>query len=166
MSNLKEFLSKQAAKQNVGVDQRDELRREWIEAVQRLMGQLEGWLRETDTEGALRIEPTAHRIGERKIGSYEAKGLRITLDSPSLAPREIGVEPIARFAIGSFEGDPLGKTIRDGRVDMTNYEKKYYLYRRKSDDGDEWVMVDDRDYRAQPLDREHFEAVVQSMLEQ
>ena len=165
MSDLKSLLKREAEEQKAHAEERTRLQKEWVESVDRLMHRIEGWLREVDTDGALKIESTTHQIGERKIGFYEAKGLRITLGSRSLGPREIRVKPIERDTIGSVVGDPVGKNIKDGRVDMTNSEKKYIIYRRLKEDGEEWVLVDDRDYRAQPLDREHFEAAIESMLE-
>jgi hypothetical protein len=165
MSNLKDLLKREAEEQETHAEERTGLKLEWTDAVDRLMQQLESWLRDVDTEGALRIEATTHRIGERRIGFYDAKGLRIMLGSRSLGPREILVKPVARDNIAAVVGDPFGKTVKDGRVDMTNYERRYMLFRRKTDAGDEWVIVDDRDHRAHPLDREHFEAAIQSMLE-
>ena len=45
MSNLKEFLQEQARGQRAAAPERDQVRQEWVEAVDRLMSQLEGWLR-------------------------------------------------------------------------------------------------------------------------
>jgi hypothetical protein len=165
MSSLKDLLKREAEEQRTHAAERASLQTEWTGAVDRLMQQLEGWLREVDPEGALRIESTTHRIGERRMGFYEAKGLRITLGSRTLGARKILVKPDSRDNIASVVGEPFGKTVKDGRVDMTNYEKRYMLFRRKMETGDEWVILDDRDYRAHLLDREQFEAAIQSMLE-
>ncbi|WP_074306921.1 hypothetical protein [Singulisphaera sp. GP187] len=160
MSSLKEFLKKQAQEQSASADEREAARDEWVEAVDRLVTRLTDWLREADSDTVLKIEPTVHRIREPRLGSYEAKGLLITLGA-----REIGLVPVARYSIGSIVGDAHGETIRHGRLDLTNIEKKYMLYRGKREQEDFWVIVDDRDYAAKPLDQTSFEAAIQSMLE-
>jgi hypothetical protein len=164
MSNLKEFLKRQAEEQRATADERDAVRREWLDSLDRLMGQLERWLRETDTEGTLKIEPMTHRLKERRVGIYDASGLRISLSTPSLGTPEIRLEPIARHTSASSIAAAVGGSI-EGRVDLTNDEMKYFLYRIKKNGKDEWVMVDDREYRPEPLERDNFEAAIQSMLE-
>ena len=90
MSTLQDFLKKQAVEQRADFDQREKYRRDWVEAVEKLLEQLTTWLRDADAEKVLQIEPTKERIREQKIGSYEIPGLRI-----SLGAREIGIRPIA-----------------------------------------------------------------------
>jgi len=161
----KDLLKREAEKQEAYAVKRERLQKEWIGALDRMMRQLDSWLREADSGGALTIESTTHRISERKIGTYEARGLEISLASRSLGCCLIRIRPIARYSIGCIAGEDFGNSLKDGHVEMTNYEKLYIFYRTLSDKGDKWVMVDDRDYRAQPLDREHFEAAVLGMLE-
>jgi hypothetical protein len=160
LASLKEFLKKQAEEQRTGSAEREAMLHEWATAVDRLVELLAGWLRESDPEKVLTIEKTKHDIRERGLGSYQASGLRVTLGA-----RVFRIEPVARFSIGSIEGDTFGTSIRSGRVDMTNDELKYMLYRNVGEGADSWLMADDRTYRARPLDRGAFEAAVLSMLQ-
>lgn len=161
MSSLRELLEQRAAENQSTAERRESLLTDWCRAVGDLVGRLESWLRDVDPKNVLRIERTSHRIRERQIGEYEVPGLRIVLGA-----QEIRVEPVARFSIGSMAGDALGTSIRAGRVDLTNVERRFMLYRRSAPGApDDWVLVDDRTYQAQPLTREAFEDAVTSMLQ-
>jgi hypothetical protein len=160
LSDLKEFLRKQAEEEGSAADERKQVLEDWIEALELLQANMSSWLRQADPQNILTLEQTTHRIRERQIGSYSAPGLRI-----SLGTREVRVEPVARYSIGSRVGDALGASLREGRVDMTNGEKKYMLYRHKDGENHHWVMVDDEDYLARDMDRSAFEDAIQSLLE-
>src|SRR5207248_1497527 len=120
--------------------------------------QLADWLRQADPENLLMIEETSHRMSERKIGVYTAPGLRILFGAGAT---EIRVEPIARYAMGPVLGDAFPASTREGRVDITNDEHKYMLYRIKDASNHRWLIVDDKDYRIRELDRTTFEAAIQ-----
>jgi len=159
LSNLKEFLKKQAEEQGAA-DDRKHLLEEWIKVLERLQTDLSDWLSQADPQGILTVERTTHRIRERRIGSYLAPGLRI-----SLGTREVRVEPIARDSIGSRAGDVPDASLRAGRVDMTNGEKKYILYHHQDGQGPHWEIVDAESFLARDMDRSAFEDAIQSLLE-
>lgn len=160
MSNLQEFLKKQAEQERGDSDRRQAVLQDWLRALHELIGQMKGWLLEADTEHVLKITDEPVSIRERPFGTYTAPGLEVALGT-----RVISIRPVARYSIGSFVGDALGTTIRHGRVDMSNVESRFLLYRRIEDGQDRWIMVDDSTYRPQTLDRSSFEAAVQGMLE-
>lgn len=160
MADLKEFLRKQAEEQREHSPTREAIRADWVSAVEQLIDRMAEWVRENDVGNALKVDFTSHQIHERRIGRYVVKGLLISLPS-----REVRIEPIARFSIGSYVGDAFGSTIRDGRVDMSNGTRKYMLYRTAGGRPDQWVIVDDRSYDAKDFDRPAFEEALLSMLQ-
>jgi hypothetical protein len=160
LSNLKDFLKKQAEQERDDAERREAVLQDWLRSLNELMSRLKGWLQEADPENVLTILERQCSIRERRLGVYWTPALEINLRSHA-----IRINPVARYAIGSTIGDAFGTTIRDGRVDMFNVDKKYMLYRRHDEGRDEWLMVDDRTYQSLPLTQPNFDAAVQSMLE-
>ena len=159
MSTLRSFLEEHAQRQNeTNAQRRDDLD-EWKKSLDSLIGQFEAWLHQADRKNALTIDRIPLTIRERRLGTYDVDGLRVRL-----GVREFRIEPVARDALGSVAGDELGMTIRDGWVNMSSGDKGYVLYRNKREDGDEWVIADDRTYEPQRLDELTFEAAVLNLL--
>ena len=71
---------------------------------------------------------------------------------------------MARRVVARFDQEQAPARRADGRVDMTNGEWKYLLYRFIAEPEDRWMMVDDRDYRMVPFDPPTFENAIQSLL--
>jgi hypothetical protein len=159
MDKLKEFLDQQA-EENTAANEESRRLKDWVQAVERLVETLSDWLRASDTKNRLKIEKTKYEIRERAFGWYSTPGLRVTFST-----REFQVVPKAFFSIGSVVGDPLGETIRNGRVDLTNGNLRFMLYRKPSEGPDAWVIADDRTYQPRLLDRDSFEDAVVSLLQ-
>jgi hypothetical protein len=132
---------------------------EWKRARDRLIGQLERWLREADRKDALTIDRIPITIRERRLGTYDVEGLRVRL-----GVREFRVEPVVRYSVGSIVGDEMGTAIRDGKVIMSSGDKGYVLFRHQRENGDEWVIADDRTYQPQTLDQSTSEGAVLDLL--
>jgi hypothetical protein len=158
MSALRSFLEEHAQPQNKAKDRHEALE-EWKRAVDSLVVQFETWLCDADRKNALTIDRIRYTLRERRLGTYDLDGLRVRF-----GVREFRVEPVARYALGSVAGDELGTTIRDGWVNMSSGDKGYVLYRNKREDGDEWVIADDRTYEPQKLNESTFEAAVLNLL--
>ena len=159
MSALRSFLEEHAQRQNETKAQRRDDLEEWKRAVDSLIGQFEIWLHEADRKNALTIDRVPYTLRERRLGTYDVDGLRVRF-----GVREFRIEPVARYALGSVGGDELGTTIRDGWVNMSSGDKGYVLYRNKREDGDEWVIADDRTYEPQKLNESTFETAVLHLL--
>ena len=75
-------------------------RDEWVSAVDRLNQQIRSWLTQADPDHeVLDVRELPYQLRDEGIGSYEARGLLI-----SLGRRQIRVEPIAKCR-GSTLGD-------------------------------------------------------------
>ncbi len=159
MSNRVSSLNSRGRKRRETKARREEILAEWKEALESLVGQLECWLREADEDHALTIDRIPIVIGERRFGAYEVEGLRVRLGI-----MEFRVEPIARDSVGTIVGDELGTTLCDGNVKISGGYRKYSLYRRKAEQGDEWVMADDQTYEPRILDQSTFEDAVYQLL--
>jgi hypothetical protein len=156
---LSSFLEEQAQEQQETQAQRKEVLDEWKGALNSLITQFERWLREADRKNALTIDRIPITIRERRLGTYDVEGLRVRL-----GVREVRVEPVVRYSVGSIVGDEMGTAIRDGKVIMSSGDKGYVLFRHKREDGDEWVIADDWRYHPQPLNQATFEAAVLDLL--
>lgn len=150
--------------------QRQQARDEWIAAVNQLLAQMRDWLKEAGALELLDIRPLEFERREEKLGAYEVPGLDI-----HFGDRTVKVEPVARavLAPAGLYTEP-GQQRAGGRVDITNdsYDK-YFLYRKLTRDGDQWVVQLNRpvfrplageqsDLR--PLDKELFEAILKDLL--
>lgn len=159
---LKEFLEQQANWLGAGAEARKAKRDDWLGAVGRLLSQIEGWLLEADTGRILQIWRTGVERSEEEIGYYQADELIVRL-----VAREVRITPFAFSLVGPFGVETwLGQDTRaQGRVDMSNGEEKYFLYRYARAEGDLWGIVHEDERVIRKLDRESFEAAIQRLLE-
>jgi hypothetical protein len=155
---LREFLLKNAP-QAEEEKRRRQWRKEWIEAVERLLAQLRAWLADAGTAELLDLEPLEFEKREQWLGAYHIKGLAI-----HFGERSVKVVPVGRMVLAHLGpyAEP-GHENAEGRVDMTNGTYKYFLYRKLTDAGEQWLVQDERS-AIRPLDREQFEAILQALL--
>lgn len=136
---FREFLDEKALASPA--DDRKRRREEWVNAVDRLLGQIEGWLREADPDSHLEFEHPKLMKWEGGIGEYEVGSLRIRLGDTL-----IEVNPVARNVVGRvFPQGTTGEAIRaEGRVDLSCIGSKYHLYRILGEDDDLWYARDEK----------------------
>ncbi len=159
MSALRSFLKERAEEQRETRDERTAALAEWKAALELLIGQFERWLDEADQPKALSIERIPVTIREKRLGIYDVEGLRVRFKD-----RAVRVEPTARYPDRPPLGDEVEMTARDGRVTMEGDKGEYTLYRRKKEDGDEWVIAEGRNDHPQILDQSTFEGAVYRLL--
>jgi len=75
--SFRDFLKAKA--DELGVRDRHRRRGEWLGAIHRLLDQIRDWLRESDPEGVLDIEPYEVSRTEQDLGTYDAPALKIRL---------------------------------------------------------------------------------------
>jgi hypothetical protein len=154
---LREFLLTNAPRDEM---QRRQYRDEWVAAVDRLLAQLRGWLKDAGTAEFLDLEPLEFEKREQGLGAYQIKGLAI-----NFGERTVKVVPVGRRVLAQLGpyAEP-GHEKAEGRVDITNGAYKYFLYRKLNDAGEEQWLIQDERSEIQPLDRERFEAILQDLL--
>jgi hypothetical protein len=153
---LKEFLAEQAEKHHTEFTETKPRREEWVTEVNRLVDQMEGWLREADPDGILDIEPQTVEKREQGLGFYKAKALTMRFGG-----REVRIHPVARFVVAAPAVVlPLGRPA--GRIDITNGESRYSLYR--IEDGRERTWFIHNNGPLKRFDRLTFESAVQDLL--
>jgi len=138
---------------------RRQLREEWIGAVDRLLAQLRAWLTDAEAAALLDLEPLEFEKREQGLGAYHIRGLAINFGEST-----VKVVPVGRIVLahlGSY-AEP-GHEKAEGRVDITNGANKYYLFRKLTETGEQWLVQDERS-DIQPLDRERFETILQDLL--
>jgi hypothetical protein len=153
---LREFLLKNAPRDEI---RRRQSRDEWIAAVDRLLAQLRAWLAEAGSAELLDLEPLEFEKREQGLGAYRVRGLAIHFGERTVKVVPVGRTVLAR--LGPY-AEP-GHENAEGRVDMTNGEYKYFLYRKLTYAGEQWLVQDERS-GIRPLDREQFEAILQDLL--
>ena len=82
MGTLTEYLKDKAAKLRAEKPERERLIEDWRSALDRLLDQLEQWVREADTERILEVRRTEHKFNDEGMGPYTAPGLDITAGLP------------------------------------------------------------------------------------
>ena len=153
---LREFLSQNASFNETN---RRKGRDEWIAAVDRLLAQLRAWLTETGAAELLDLEPLEFEKREQGLGAYHIKGLAL-----HFGERTVKVVPVGRTVLahlGPFAN--AGHENAEGRVDITNGADKYFLYRKLTNAGEQWLVQHERT-GIRPLDRELFEIILQDLL--
>ncbi len=153
---LREFLLKNVPREEI---RRRQWREEWIAAVDRLLAQLRAWLTDAGTADMLDLEPLDFEKREQGLGAYHVKGLAINFGERTVKVTPVGRTVLAR--LGPYS-EP-GHENAEGRVDITNGAYKYFLYRKLTDAGEQWLVQDERS-PIRPLDREQFEAILQDLL--
>ncbi len=155
--SFRDFLKAKA--DELGVRDRHRRRGEWLGAIHRLLDQIRDWLRESDPEGVLDIEPYEVSRTEQDLGTYDAPALKIRLGAGEVDVRPIGRE-VPFMAIRGASGDA---TEFSGRVDITDGYRKYNLYREMNQGKDLWQISDERN-RFTYLNAESFERILQDLL--
>ncbi len=153
---FREFLETKAQQRQH--KERRERREEWIAAVGRLIGQMRGWLAESDPAGVLEVLPMEVERAEPGLGTYRVQSLKVRLGESA-----VEVMPVGRNAVGTVA--PSGEIAMhaEGRVDITDGVRRYILYRTLKDEREGWFVLDER-FRAAPLDRARLEEILQDLL--
>ena len=125
----------------------DEIRDEWLEAVQRLNGQIKEWLADEVAQGLVTIEEYDVARDEERMGSYVATALR--LKTPIGV---VQIEPVARVIIGGL-----------GRVDMSSLRGGSYMLVRLAVSG--WVYMPETRGDWQPLTQHVFTDLIKKLLQ-
>ncbi len=154
MTTLAEFL--QANEKKIRDDEklRESRRGDWVAAVERLLAQVEQWLREADPKGLLQVERTVYERRESGLGFYKVPGLIIRFGQA-----RVEVSPWARNVFGLIVLEESHAEHRiEGAVHLTDGGEKIILYRLIRGGQDEWRMARDADPNTTLLTRERFEA--------
>ncbi|MCI0700656.1 MAG: hypothetical protein L0241_06205 [Planctomycetia bacterium] len=179
MGVLTEYVRNEAEQLKKEAHRREEAVKEWLAAVEKLYDQLEGWLRDADSGlGILKCSRMIQeQVREPRLGSYYVSPLGVSL-GVILIDRSAVIVPRSRYV--SFVIQPPGREPRraDGLVEIHDRYRnqsafpEYYLFRSKTDGGDEWFIrsvnawnADPNDIAVEPLDREGFEAAMLRVLQ-
>ena len=158
MPGFREWLAKEAERERDSANQAKVIE-EWTDSVLDLFTQMIRWLAEDDTEKLFLVETGKLKKDEQGLGAYEVAAIRFSLSS-----RHVDLIPIGRNIVGGIgkHGDIGFRS--EGRVDMTNGADKYLLYRVVTEEGKEWMIVDDVNYEIRRLTRTAFEEALQDLL--
>ena len=119
MTAITEFLRRQ--KETDSPQRRAQRQKEWLDAVEGILGHIRSWLAEAQREKLIKIHPDKIKITEENLGTYTALSLVLTA-----AGKTVKVKPIGSTVIGA-----------DGRVDMESANGIFmFLYLA---DQDTWV---------------------------
>ena len=155
---LREFLLKNAPQAEEEIRRRQR-RKDWVEAVERLLAQMCAWLKDAGAGELLDIEPLDFEKREQWLGAYHIPGLAI-----NFGERTVKVVPVGRTVLAHLGpyAEP-GFENAEGRVDITNGTSRYFLFRKLTSAGEQWLVQDERS-NIQPLDRARFEAILTDLL--
>jgi hypothetical protein len=159
MSILADFLKGRGEQHRAQEPTRRQVREEWVQAVDRLLKQIEGWLKDADPEHLLQVERKTVEKQEVIAGAYTAPALAITLGD-----RRVEVRPVARGVVGPFSKESPYGARSQGRVDLTDGTDRFMLYRFVNEQGEAWVYLDEEEYMPHPFEREVFERALVSLL--
>ena len=120
---------------------------------------MRAWLTDAGTAEFLDLEPLDFEKREQHLGAYHIPGLAVHFGESTVKVVPVGRTVLAH--LGPYA--EAGHENAEGRVDITNGAYKYFLYRKLTNAGEQWLVQDERsDIR--PLDRERFEAILQDLL--
>jgi hypothetical protein len=146
MSTLADHIRSKKKERELIASDAGAVRDEWRRELDRLMDDIDEWLRDSIKAG-LDVKPGEVEISEDRLGTYSAPTRVVTFGG-----RRVEIRPCARFIVGG-----------DGRVDIDgDFGMDILIYSRP--DG-AWHIVNDRvktDWR--PLNRENLEQALKAHL--
>lgn len=162
-TSFQDFLRQKAGVTDIR--ERNRNRSEWLKAVQRLLEQIEGWLRAADSENLLETMRYDVERVEGRLGIYDAPALKIRLGTD-----EVDIVPVGRFAIGPLSAQAFKSLLAvqgndgpaAGRVDITNGERKYLLLRDISSEEQHWYAVNESS-QVVVFDQAQLETILQDL---
>lgn len=161
-TSFQEFLKQKVE----GSDWKDRkrLRAEWLGALNRLLDQIRDWLRESDPDGVLEcVNYEVQRVEER-LGVYDAPALKIRLNTEYAEVLPIGRFTPQPFAFGQWLLDRYTDLhFTNGRVDITNGERRHLLLRGDAGEGQWCALIPGRPEPI-PFDRTCLEAILEDLL--
>jgi hypothetical protein len=162
VESLKDFIASQAQNLQNEESRAAQKRDEWIGAIDRLNEQIRMWLTNADPDHAIiAVREFPYQLREEGIGSYEARGLII-----SVGRREVRAQPIARNVAGPLSATGVIHVGRAyGRVDLTDGLQKFMIFRVEKDPEDRWSIIEQDGFRMQAFDEPAFEKAFKALLE-
>src|SRR6266536_5609920 len=136
MATLTEFLKSEGREHLNEIEGADEMRKEWLAALGRLMEQLRQWLAEADPDGVLEVVPREYELIEARLGRYLAPGLVLRLGA-----RQVEVKPGLRTGSSLPGPGPYKERLAAGRVELANDLRTYVLYRKRDETGEKWLIA-------------------------
>ena len=135
-TGFKEFLDKQAHKNQADTKTGKATIEEWRTSIKSLFDRIRGWLRESDPDCHIEIEESEENIKEPGLGPYRVPRLNLRAFG-----KWVGVIPKARLTVGTARPPQKSAPERaKGRVDITDELRRYVLYRFREGDSDVWMI--------------------------
>ncbi|MDB5310965.1 MAG: hypothetical protein JWO38_5167 [Gemmataceae bacterium] len=169
MGVLTEYLKTEAEHLRAEAGNQSRAVEEWTAAVRALFGKLQQWLAEADSESRLlTVREMVAEPQEPRLGVYATPALEVRLGS-----RKAMIVPRARYVLATIKAPDKEPQRADGLVEIKDgASADWYLFRLKSDNGDEWFIQNATAWNAalnrhglvDPLDRERFEAALLRIL--
>lgn len=157
-SSLSELLQSKAENYAVEARKNKIVIDEWVEALEKLFVQLQGWLTDADPTKILQVEKTAKVMDEPNLGRYPAPYLNIKAFG-----QWVGIIPKARKTIKTARPPQAGAPERaTGRVDITDEVRRFVLYRFTNDGGADSWFIEGPAQAMEPLTQERFEEALMS----
>src|SRR5258707_1241515 len=133
---FREFLHQQAEKHQAEANAGKATIDEWRTAIEHLFDQIRAWLKESDPEGLIEIEPSQAEVREPGLGRYRVPRLDLRAFG-----KWIGIIPKARKTVGTATPPQKSAPERaEGRVDITDELRRYVLYRFRQGNTDVWLI--------------------------
>ena len=156
MTPLAEFLQTNEEKLREDEKQRAARRAEWVGAVDRLLRQIEEWVRDADPKNLLHVERTVQEHREAGLGYYQVPALLVRFGTT-----RVEITPWARNVAGRLEVDESGKEHRiEGAIHLAEGGEKYTIYRVILDGREDWRLAPPMSLKTAPLTRQGFEAAL------
>lgn len=125
----------------------------WVRSIDELNAQAEAWLKASDPNSLLHFTKRPYEITESQVGAYTTERLEIWLGG-----RVISLVPIARYVRGPVLKPGNGDWT--GRVDLTDGEFRYEIFRFTHSDSNEGWFVRNGKYPLVPFTKETLEQFV------
>lgn len=158
MGTLTDFLNEQAEIQRRHGNETKQIKQDWVQAVNRLVDQMESWLRQADQSRILEIQVDGVERREERIGRYTARRLTVRLGA-----REVEIGPVARFIVAAPPAVFHLPSKPQGRVDITDGGDRVSLYLIPDAPEGRWVMIDEAG-GLKGFDQDAFETVMRKFL--
>jgi len=164
-TSFQEFLRQKA--KGSDLKDRNRSRSEWLSVLNRLLDQVRDWLRQSDPDDLLETVPYEVERVEPRLGIYDAPALKIRLGTDSVDILPMGRHVTKHIEIQHLQAIPGNQDrwgdLSGGRVDITDGERRYQLFRSIQDGRDHWYAWGDS-MTLLPFDRDRLETILKDLL--
>ncbi len=157
MISFKDWLSSQEERLRAEQMVQFQAKESWVQSVVNLIEQIEGWIKESDIHGLVKLDHEFRDQNDPPRDIYANARLNI-----SVGDRDVSIRPVTFSVTGPRWKPRLGEW--SGRVDIIGEPHGYELFRFVGNDGqEEWYLRGTRDYEIKIFNQANLDTALMAL---